>query len=370
MNAPKVSLITLHRVKNYGSVLQAFATQELLRQTGAQVEVVDYWRPDLADGVDDYFDRSRWARYPFMRLPFRALKSRWVKRNRIVFNDFIEESFSLSGTRYMSPIELERNPPVADVFCVGSDQVWNGDYNVGGSMPFFLTFAPASARRISFSSSFGRSNLDDATSALARAELPKFAAVSVRERSGVEMLAEMGVESTHTLDPVLAVNPCFWRDFATAPKDNSRRLVVYQLNQSPQFDAVVARAEKKLGVQATRIDIRGSRPSSRHRVTQPTLREWVSLFRHSEYVITDSFHGTAFSLIFNVPFSVVLPGTYGDRLRSVLEVAGLADRLVSDGVSCDSSAINWSLVNSRLDAARGASREYLDRAVNALRGQR
>ncbi|WP_160297657.1 polysaccharide pyruvyl transferase family protein [Demequina salsinemoris] len=351
-------------MKNYGSVLQSYATQRLIEELGYECEFVDYWRPDLLDSVDDYFQKSRWSSYPLLRIPFRVVRARWVERNHAVFNGFVDDFLNVSPNSYYNAQELLDNPPIADMYCVGSDQIWNSEYNAGGTAPFFATFAPNGAKRLSFSSSFGKHDALPESRALAVAELPSFSAVSVREAAGVEVLKSLGVRATHTLDPTLVLEPDAWSQFcARAVSPRPSKPLVYQLNRGAEFDRVVKEVEHESRAVATRLDISSAFPVLRASVHQPTVPNWVALFRDASHVVTDSFHGVAFALIFNKPMTVVLPPTYGDRLLSILELAGLQDRVVPRGEAPNFRAIDWSEVNRRVDASRLDSREFLRRAL-------
>lgn len=360
----RVALLTLHRVKNYGSVLQTLASQQMILDLGYDVEVTDYWRPDLTDSIDEIAARMGWGTNPLRRITYRIFWGRWAARNRAVFNGFIERELRLSEASYGRFEELRSNPPQADIYVVGSDQVWNSDYNIGGSEPFFLVHAPESAPRVAFSSSFGKTELSPTEVELIESELPKFSAVSVRESSAVGILREHGIGAHAVADPTLAVSPALWSRIAHARPRTENYVLVYQLNVASEFERVLGAITSTLGTPEKRIALKTRSRNSRRRVVQPTVNEFVSLFRDAHHVVTDSFHGTVFSIIFNRPFSVVLPPKYGERLRSILSYAGLENRIIAPGQKPTDADIDWGMVNERMDSYRSRTRDFL---VGALR---
>lgn len=357
---PVVGLITLHRVKNYGSVLQSLATQRLLEESGWRVEVIDYWRPDLTDSIGEIADRSRWNGNPITRAAFIALRSAWARRNREVFNEFVESKLNLSSASVFSSADLDAFAEKYDAYCVGSDQVWNDDYNVGGSEPFFLSFAGRNRYCFAFASSLGKPTASEREREFFASELSRFARLSVRERSTVQVLRSCGLEAQHVLDPTIALNPNEWGNLLELEnKGDKQYLLCYQLNESGEFDRVARTVAHDLRLPIRRIVLKSAMPRSYHRVVQPSVEEFVSLFKNAAHVVTDSFHGTAFSHVFNVPFNVVMPGKYGERLKSMLDLSGLEDRAVSVGETPKTSPIDWIKVNRRIDSKRDETARYL-----------
>ena len=358
----RVSLLTLHRVKNYGSVLQTFASQHMLRSLGHDVIVTDYWRPDLTDSIDDIATRMGWSS-PLRRRIYKMVWSKWATRNRIVFNDFLEANIVLTGRSYVGYEELVADPPDADLYVVGSDQVWNDDYNVGGSEPYFLAHVPQGAPRFAFSSSFGKAELSTREQDLVQRELRKFRAISVRETSAVEILAGFGIEAEPVADPILAVDPRAWDEIAPPEATTENYVLAYCLNPGREFDRVLQEVAASLGIRSKRIALKTRRPSTNRYVVQPTVYEFVNLFRNARHVVTDSFHGTVFSLVFNRPFTIVLPPKYGERILSILRYLRLEDRVVSSGVLPLLAEVDWTDVNKGIDEYRLATRTFLARVT-------
>ena len=184
----KASVITLHTVDNYGSVMQTYATQQILKKCGYDVEFVDYWRKDNLPVNRAMLESSTlqklkplWGINGFTRKAMIAILKMILENRKSPMWRFLEEKVQLTEVRYCSYEELEANPPVADVYITGSDQVWNSIWNQGIDRSYFLDFAPAGKPRIAFSASIGREQLDAEETPETKRLLEKYSAISVRE---------------------------------------------------------------------------------------------------------------------------------------------------------------------------------------------
>ena len=235
----KASVITLHTVDNYGSVMQTYATQQILKKCGYDVEFVDYWRKDNlpVNRAEKMLESSTlqklkplWGINGFTRKAMIAILKMILENRKSPMWRFLEEKVQLTEVRYCSYEELEANPPVADVYITGSDQVWNSIWNQGIDRSYFLDFAPAGKPRIAFSASIGREQLDAEETPETKRLLEKYSAISVREQSAVVLLASMDIKSTLVLDPTLMLEANEWRKLASKPKIKKQYLLIYQLN--------------------------------------------------------------------------------------------------------------------------------------------
>lgn len=209
----RVSLITLQYVNNYGSVLQTYASQEYLKTKGCLVEIVNYTRGNCRF---DNLKRSMKAYYSqkggLFALPFASwlLTMRWEylyrKRNR-VFEEFRRNNIWLSK-EYPSAESLMKNPPDADYYCVGSDQVWNYLYNDGVLPEYFLAYAPGGRKKFALASSIGLEKIEDSEKGEEiRRYLSDFSLITVREKSAKQVLSTLGCEGVHQiLDPTLLLD--------------------------------------------------------------------------------------------------------------------------------------------------------------------
>ena len=148
------AVITLHQVDNYGTQLQAYATQEKLKQYFDNVVLIDYRRPDTyGKGLVDSFAKGN----PVKALAFLPTYLLWKK----VFDGFRSEYLNLTEKTYLSESDFKNFNDFADVYVSGSDQVWNSGWNKGVIPCFYLDFAPDGKPKYAYASSFGRSHLDE-----------------------------------------------------------------------------------------------------------------------------------------------------------------------------------------------------------------
>lgn len=373
----KVALITLHTVSNYGSCLQTFATQKIFESLGWEVEVIDYYRADNLPeyAVEKAFMGRRmqkfqgvWDRAPWLKRLLSVPMGAIVKRQRKPFDDFRSKYLHLSKRMYRSADELELYPPVADVYCTGSDQVWNSVWNNGFEKPFYLTFAPEGKPRISFAASIGRNEVDDWEKPLMKEALSQYKAISMRESSGIGILNDLGFSDAQlVLDPTLMLNKHDWESIAKMPEGiDGPYLLVYQLNKSKAFVDYVEAVAKKYGLNVVKIsygiyDVMKSAKT----LIAPSVEEFVGLFLNASYVITDSFHATAYSLNFGVPFTAIAPERFSTRIASVLALTGTEDRMLASqqDIAMYERQIDFEYTTEKLDEMRKKSIAFLEEAL-------
>lgn len=373
----QVSIITQHTVNNYGSVLQTYATQKIFEKMGHQVEFVDFWRADNLEQarVEQVLRNNRIMKQlkPFWSCTSLGTKitkeaiAKMLRKNQKNMNRFIKEKISLSEIQYTSIEQLMSNPPIADVYITGSDQVWNSECNNGIERAYFLDYAPTGRKRISFAASIGRTVLNEAEIPEMVDLLKKYDAISVREQSGVDLLAALGIQSQRILDPTLMFDGDWWSgqaDYGKCPA--SPYLLVYQLNVNPQMDAYAETLAKKKGWRMIRIGYHHSDKRKKgHCVFCPTIPEFLGLFNKAACCLTDSFHATAFSLNFGIDFISIRPPRFETRIESLLELTGTQNRLLSDyaDTSIANSTISKEAVAKTLDTERLHAWKFLEDAL-------
>lgn len=335
----KASVITLHTVDNYGSVMQTYATQQILKKCGYDVEFVDYWRRDnlpqsraerMLEGSTLQKLKPLWGINDFTRRATVSILKSVLEKQKSPMWKFLEERVNLTKVRYCSYDELKSDPPMADVYITGSDQVWNSIWNKGIDPAYYLDFAPTGKPRIAFSASIGREQLDAEEIPETKRLLQKYSAISVREQSAVELLESMDIKSTLVLDPTLMLEADEWRKLAAKQKKEKPYILIYQLNPNPQMDQYAERLAQKKNWEVVRIGFgRSDRQKGVRCVMMPSVEEFLGLFCDSACVLTDSFHATAFSLNLGTDFISILPGRFGTRIESITKLTRTENRILS-----------------------------------------
>lgn len=365
-----VALITLHRSANYGSVLQALATQVVLERMGYDVVVVDYYAP--RNSVPEMLRGLRHKKPLFEKNPLALFAARaillpsYLKRRRN-FDRFITRSLNLSGRTYRSNEELTLDPPEADLYVTGSDQVWNSEWNGGIDEALFLAFTPDDAPRISFSASFGKLELDDGEVGRTRELLARYGGITVREDTGVEIVRGLGLDATQVLDPTLFMTPEDWRPWVSGRRPRGEYILMYNINHNAPLDRFVQRLARKTGLPVYYISyqLHDCFKRGRMRCCVP-VEDFLSLIAGARYVVCDSFHCAAFSVSFNREFAIVPPKRFGTRLESFMRVVGLEDRIVGEeDIGIFDRPIDWGSANARLDAERARSLDAVKSAIAA-----
>ena len=356
----KAVVITRHAVSNYGSLLQAIATQWLIEQKGHECEIIDYIRDDehylIADRT--YLkNKPEWNSNIVKRIIYLSLRT---PASILVGKKFEEmrRKYLKTTKRYHNSLELKTDTPIADIYITGSDQVWGkiatGEYD--GS--YFLDFVADKDNKVAVASSFGHFPKLEEEKAWMSSLLKRYQKVAVREDSAVSFLKELDVCAEQVLDPTLMIDAQKWRTLAKTKK-TKKYILVYQIHNDKKLGKYAKRIAKKMGLPLIRIS------SSLHQgvregkfVFSPDISEFINYIDNAECLITDSFHGTAFAINLNTEFIEILPNTNtGSRNQSILNLVGLTDRIVTDmdDLSFVDKRIDYGRVNAILEREREKS---------------
>lgn len=365
----KIDIITLHRVVNYGSVLQTYALQEVFKDKGNEVEIIDYYpeRLHIMGMTKRIKDKSE------------KLKNNILWRNlcRIimfpsyimrfwVFRKFLKKYINLTPKTYYKAEELYDDIPEADIYCTGSDQVWNSGWNEKIETPFFLDFVPANKKRFSYAASFGKSSLEEWEKKQTKEMLSKYSDISMRELSGVKILEELGLKGINVLDPTLLLNKKEWMKIASNKYKDKRYVLVYNLNRNKKIDKYVEKLAKEKNLEIFYISYALHEVIKKGKMKcNVCVEDFLALIANAQYVVTDSFHATAFSINFNTQFMIVFPEKYSTRVESILKVTGLESRIVKDylNISLADEKINFENANNKLEEQRRIANEYIEKAI-------
>lgn len=365
----KAALITCHNIKNYGSVFQTYATTQIFKKSGYEVTVIDYQRPGTS--TEDFHKRiiseSHLAKKPIIGLFFPLILYPSFLRMDKVFSDFLQKNILMTKKTYLSEEELKDKCPQVNLYISGSDQIWNSDINGRIEKPYYLSFTPEEKTRISFASSFGMTRLKDEEVDDNRWLLERYSWLSVREQSGVEIIRKIGLKADVLLDPTFWLSRDEWDELADPIRTPKHYILVYQLHHNSKMDQYVKKIEKEYGIPCLRIDLYYHYiiKAGQHCIC-PTPGQVITMIKNADYIISDSFHMTAFSIIYNKLFiSCFSANSFNDRIANILQFFGLEKRGIKtyeDFISLREN-IDYRKINTRLETAKHDMQALLDRKL-------
>ena len=316
----KILTITFHRSRNYGAALQAYALQQALISCGYETAVVDYCR--VLNGKKSLKQRIR--QVALNALEIVHYKARLRLKNR--FDSFVSENVKLT-TRYADYDELLKSPPQSDMYLIGSDQVWNITYRYRPE--FFADFAPKDIKVASYAASIGRYDYTHAQLEKFEKSLEKVYPISVRENSAKDFIREkFNKESFVHLDPVFLLDEQQWSKIADKPQKEEKYILCYALTSSKIMQEAAQKIKRETGYKIVSISptavnfINGD-----YNVFDAGPKQFLSYIKNAEVVLTNSFHGTAFSIIFEKKFYNFTSDFYSSRTINILQQLDLIDRI-------------------------------------------
>ena len=363
----KIAFITIHVGSNFGSVLQTIATSETLKRLGYEPLCVNYIPPRVTYkrfwslGNVNFPKKTMRFLWKFYALPERLI-------NRKAYQGYLGKYVKLSSPIYTEDNFAEKCP-IADVYMTGSDQVWNMKHNEGLDTHYF--FDGIDGKKISFASSVGYTELVDGGKDALKKYLLEYESLSVREDSAVELLASLGLKAQQLLDPVFMLNDTEWKDFTILErKIKEPYLLVYAPYNTVDKGSIFRHARiiaEKEGLKVVTFSwtyFKDKDADISMRFAGPG--DFLNLMMNADYVITNSFHGTAFSINLKKRFWVFLPSGFTTRITSVLTRFGLKDRLIENEAPVDwdyKQPVDTEHIDKVLSEERARSIDYLKRAI-------
>ena len=363
----RVGIITIHFGVNYGSALQSYALSNFMVDKGYEVELINYIPERYSTSsrnrkiIDKYGALKGLVRV-LLNYPSRIIYDG-------IFNNFLKMYTPLSK-KYRSLEELQDLSNKYDAVIAGSDQIWNSDYNGGFNPAYFLAFVDDNVMKVAYAASSGKMSFSDTEKAQMASHLRKFNAISVRESQMISLMEELHVSDARlVLDPVLLADEKIWNKISTVTDSTDKYLFIYLLDGDVQETVDIAVEIAKLRSLRTVMISFGHVWSHDKRVDEYLIRkspiEFLNLIRNADFVVTNSFHGMAFSLEFNRQFIAFKRKAYNSRLDSLSRLVGVEDRLVTVA-EMDTNrikslgSIDYSIVNAKIRDFRKNSESFLE----------
>lgn len=341
----KIGIFTYNCANNYGAMLQAYALKRIIHYLGAKAALINYLPAKNQEWtLKDYLKKTLF--YP------------WIV--------YVNYKFALFRKPYLTDM-----PPVKkanlhalndqfDLFISGSDQVWNmrGNRN---DPSYLLDFVNEDNKKYSYAASLGKTDISCDEKKLISKYIKHFKMVSVREPSTLGIAQDLsGKEAQWHIDPSLLLSQTDWRQIAQMPKEKGY-VLLYLMNVNSDIISFAKQLAVRehltlLMLSTSPLPIKGVKKIC------PSPQQWLGYFFHATYVVTNSFHGLAFSINLQKNFWVALqppPSNVNVRLQDLLKLTALENRLVSTDGIFSNSPINWAAVNAKLAYERQRALLYL-----------
>lgn len=364
----KVAVITRHAITNYGSLLQALATQQVIENLGHSCEIIDYIRDNESYQKHEKTLLARkpeWNNNPLRKAVYLALRQPESIAAGKRFEKERSEYLHLTK-RYSSLSELKVSKPIADVYLTGSDQVWGPTEDGSYDSSYCLSFTGESDKCVSYAASFGRSEMNDRVKNFFSKWLRRYTHISVREDSAVRLLNDLGIHADQVIDPTLLLDSDYWNQFIQ-PIGYKKYVLVYQIHNDKNVGKYAKAVAKQMNLPLLRVS------ASFHQISRegkliwcPDVNTFLSYIKNAECLITDSFHGTAFAINMNTPFVEILPkNNTGTRNLGILNLVGLSDRVLTnlDDITLAFKPIDYERVNAVLKEKREYSLTILKKII-------
>lgn len=372
---------------NYGQLLQCWALQQYLKRQGHEPFLIRY---DMLNRVLPHQKRKKVLKvmlvYPVIRYLLNRKKKRiqaqlWaeISKKNILrkFDEFRDNMVEQSPLLYSSLSELQSNPPQADVYITGSDQVWSQLLDIKENEVFFLNFGTAQTKRISYAASFGMEEYPKHLREVLSRNLQRFDKISVREKTGMKICADIGVSTQLVVDPTLLLPAADYRELSLKSK-YSDYVYIYSLNISSSDEIYFEKIKEMATAQDCKIVVTpatgctiGAELFDEVTYDYATIPSWLSNIDNAKLVVTTSFHGIVFCILMHTPF-VYIPlkgelSKMNNRAENLLSVVGLESRSAKSESGFEAVALNrdidWNVVDERIHQLRKDSYEFLRTSI-------
>jgi len=350
----KIGIITFHRAHNYGAILQAQALQLFLNKYTDDVKIVDYY-PYYLKKANKVFDFKRALSKKIYKIPIKILLE--------VINAIIRIQISIKFNRYLNKnIKLTSNKDERDILILGSDQIWNTYITDGFDRVFWCESDKISNQKVvTYAGSFGNLDINKVDILKINNLINKIDYFSIREIDDINKIYEKtNCLARHVCDPTLLTID-FWRNHVNTTNTYNDYILIYRTFIDERVDVLAKKIAKIYDaniIEVSTVPINVLNNS--YKIIYGNPIDFLSLIKNAKYVITTSYHGTLFSIIFRTPFYVFAQNNNTNRIKSVLVKLGLDDRLLFDNKSSNYEIPKWNGVEEKLKQFVNDSIDFIE----------
>lgn len=338
----KIGILTFHDAHNYGAVLQAFALKKYLQNIGYDAKIINYHHETIPDGFL-YLKEENY--------------NRWEK-----FDKFIKELIDFDAQTYINEEDLEKLD--IDVWICGSDQIWNTEITRGFNRGFFLDFK-TKGKKVYYAVSMGIPNLPVEHEKYFKESINKIDRISVREES-LKQYAEQFTdkEVVRTLDPTLLLDKKDYDDLILE-NEHEDYVLIYALGPDERLTKIAERIAKEKNAKIIELNDKKKDDYFCEQISDAGPEEFLTLIKNAKAIITNSFHGTIFSIIFKKEFYTITRLNRNSRMENILGIVDMKDRLIQTLEDLDNiKEQDYIEADKRLAVEREKSKDFLKNALN------
>lgn len=350
---------------NYGSALQTWALHQAIKKTGNNPVLVDYCPEILADKdplnpYGNMWDQSEEAK-KMVELTLPAIRVNYEK-----FDRFYHERFDRTSKKYTSVNFNEITREGIECFVCGSDTIFCPD-EFGIDDGYYANYDVMRGNSVSYAASFGDPHFTDETYQLLNQRILNFKALGIREELMVPYLKEhTDIPVQRVIDPTLLLTSEEYEPIIAEPQLENKYILLYSRRYSPKMEEYAEQLAKKNGLKIVDISLRAVNVEKGHIMRYDAgVEEFLSLVKHAEYIVTNSFHGMIFSVQFNRPFVIFSREQCDNKIEEILSLMGLSDRILIEGNE-QFKHIDYGEVLRRIDIARNESLDFLKMELGIL----
>ena len=363
-----IGILTYHRAENYGALLQAYALRKHLQHLGHNVSFVDYW-PKYHSEYFSLFPLRIFKKKGF-KGKIKMLQKfvlwgipKYIRKSRL--QRFMYERLGLSRHPLYSGDECKTEQ--YDVVVYGSDQIWRKQNRggVGFDAWYFGSENVQANKKVVYAGSMGVMSMDSEDESFVYQQMKNFDALSVREKDLQDFLLSKGIESLLVCDPVFLLSKDEWQQMAFPQRLKKKYILFYNLLNSQESVSFANNLSQRTGLPIIEINkvLTCSRFLNRRYVSCASVEQFLGLIRDAQYVVSNSFHGVAFSLIFEKQFYAVGMKSRSSRVESLLASVELPKRYMPTDQSMSVIAIDYQIVNEKISKFVKLSQEYLSESL-------
>lgn len=371
----RIAIITFQRAHNYGSILQAYALQQYLK-SAPEVEVceiLDFSNKAQKEMYAVYHPITS-GKYVIKNALAFIMRKEFFRQNRD-FDAFIESHLNLSNESYTTGEEMSETEAEYDAFFAGSDQIWNIRC-IDADDAYFLNFVHAKPK-YAYAPSFGAQNINECTenANYYRELLSQFRRISIREKNGQKWLLQLlGQQVPLLIDPTMFYDKEYWSQFMAKPQRKEKYILYYSFGFTHEINRAVKKIAKKIGLPVIMLNVRawmyktGFLYGFKY-AEHSGPAEFLRYVNDAEMILSNSFHGTVFSALFEKNFWYLTGSTHNpqdDRAKTMVEQIGIEDRMISvDKIDdCDFGVMpDYKKVRMNLEMLRQTAFTYIDECL-------